>query len=548
MRRAHSIKARLSLVFLFFFLLVIALGLEGLRSLNFVDDASAQIRVRWLPSTRALGDLNNLTTDFPAAETGMLRANSVSERATTEQQMTDLDRGIAAAQLAYRQIRHDATENDLYARFESRWSEYRSIVARSRSVPPGIAGAAAARDFAIESKSAYDAASDLLGTLTARNFASARDASERSDLVYAQARKRIVLTIFLAALLVAGAMLHVTRSISAPLVDLAARMHRLAANETSIEVLRTRRHDEIGEMARAVVVFRNNAIDLAQNRHTLATQAALLQQKLAEEQRLTLLQRNFVAMASHEFRTPLAIIDGHTQRLITMRDRLTTEELAERARKIRSMVRRMTQLIDNLIGSARLVDARIDLYYHPTPVDLTSLVREVCQLQRELAPDAQILERIQAKPLTVRGDANLLSQLLSNLLSNAVKYSPDGGLIRVTAAQDGTQIAVVIEDHGIGIPETERERVFERYYRGSNTSGISGSGVGLSLVRTIVDLHKGSIALDTREGEGSRFTIRFPISTAGVQSVHNDADGETLICGAHEHDSEHDSHEHDLVS
>ena len=534
MKSAHSIKARLSLVFLFFFLLVIVLGFESLRSLNYVNDASAQIRVRWLPSTRALGDLNNLTTDFPAAETAMLRANSVSERATTEQQMTDLDRGIGAAQLAYRQIRHDATENDLYRRFESRWSEYRSIAARSRSVPSGAAGAAAAYDIENEAKSAYAAASDLLGTLTERNLAGAREASERSDLVYAQARKRIVLTIFLAALLVAGAMLHVTRSISAPLVDLAARMHRLAASETSVEVLGTRRHDEIGEMARAVVVFRNNAIDLAQNRHTLATQAALLQQKLAEEQRLTLLQRNFVAMASHEFRTPLAIIDGHTQRLISMRDRLTTEELAERARKIRSMVRRMTQLIDNLIGSARLVDARIDLYYHPAPVDLTSLVREICQLQRELTPDARIREQIQAQPLLVRGDASLLSQLFSNLVSNAVKYSPDSGLIRVIAAREGTQIAVVIEDRGIGIPEADRERVFERYYRGSNTSGIGGSGVGLSLVKTMVDLHKGTIALDTREGEGSRFTIRFPISDADAQRVRNDAAGETLMRGSHE--------------
>ncbi len=536
MRQAHSIKARLSLVFLFFFLLVIVLGLESLRSLNYVNDASAQIRVRWLPSTRALGDLNNLTTDFPAAETAMLRASSESERATTEQQMADLDRGIAAAQLAYRQIRHDATEIDLYRRFESRWNQYRSIVARSQSVPPGIAGAAAAHDLATESKSAYDAASDLLGVLTERNLASAREASERSDLVYAQARKRIVLAIFLAALLVAGAMLHVTQSISAPLVDLAARMHRLAASETSVDVLGTRRHDEIGEMARAVVVFRNNAIDLAQNRHTLATQAALLQEKLAEEQRVTLLQRNFVAMASYEFRTPLAIIDGNTQRLISIGARLTTEELAERTRKIRSMVRRMTQLIDNLIGSARLVDARMDLYYHPTSVELTTLVRETCQMQRELTPDAQIREQKQAPPLVVRGDANLLSQLFSNLLSNAVKYSPAGGLIQVTAAQEGTQIAVVIEDQGIGIPEADRERVFERYYRGSNTSGIGGTGVGLSLVRTIVDLHKGTIALDTREGEGSRFTIRFPAVTAGAQRIRNGGDGETLICGSQEHD------------
>jgi signal transduction histidine kinase len=227
-----------------------------------------------------------------------------------------------------------------------------------------------------------------------------------------------------------------------------------------------------------------------------------------------LLQRNFVSMASHEFRTPLAIIDGHTQRLISMRDRLTTEELAQRALKVRSMVRRMTQLIDNLIGSARLIDGPIELYYHPARVDLGSLLRDSCRLQRELTPEAQISEPAETAPrLIVYGDASLISQLFSNLLSNAVKYSPEGGLIEAIAAQEDAQIMVSIRDHGIGIPEADRKRVFERYYRGSNTSGIGGSGVGLSLVRSIVDLHKGAISLESTEGAGSQFTLRLPAAS-----------------------------------
>jgi two-component system OmpR family sensor kinase len=508
----------LSLVFLFLFLLVIVLGLESLRSLSYVNDASAQIRMRWLPSTRALGDLNNFTTDFPAAEAASLRADSAAEHAAIQRQMADLDRGIAAAQHAYREIRHDAAEDELYARFEAQWSTYRSIIAREVS-PEGM------------SKSAYDTASDTLGILTERNIASARDASERSDLVYAQARSRIALAIMLAGLLVVGATLHVTRSISAPLVDLAKRMHRLAADETSIEVQGTQRQDEIGEMARAVVVFRNNAIDLAQNRQALAQQAAMLQEKLAEEQRLTLLQRNFVSMASHEFRTPLAIIDGHAQRFISMRDRLTADELTQRARKVRSTVSRMTQLIDNLIGSARLIDGRIELNYHPTRVDLAALVREICHLQRELTPDAEIIDRL-APPLVVYGDAGLLRQLFGNLLSNAVKYSPDTGLIQVTAARQGAQIAVVIEDHGIGIPEAEQEHVFERYYRGSNTSGIVGSGVGLYLVRTIAELHHGSVVLDSREDEGSRFSVQLPSLAAHAEPPGADTESDVSVPGS----------------
>ena len=511
MRKARSIRVRLSLVFLFLFLLVIVLGIEALSSLSYVNDSAAQIRVRWLPSTRALGDINNLTTDFPAAEAALWRADSASERAQAMQQMADLDRGIAKAQLDYRQIHHDLAEDQLYGRFETKWRDYRSVVSR------GAALSAAATDETAKllreqaSKQAYGDASDLLGKLTEYNVAGAREASDGSDRAYSRSRSRIAAAMVLAGLLVAGALWHVSRSISAPLVDLAATMHRLAESETSIDVRGTRRHDEIGEMARAVVVFRNNAIDLARNRQTLATQATMLEDKLAQEQRLTLLQRNFISMASHEFRTPLAIIDGHTQRLISRSERVTTEELAHRSRKIKSMVRRMTQLIDNLIGSARLIDGPIEVHFHPNEVELRSLLQDSCQLQRELTPEAQILEPAEsAQPLLVCGDASLLSQLFCNLLSNAVKYSPEAGCIEVSAAREDEHVVVSITDHGIGIPLRERERIFERYYRGSNTSGIGGSGVGLSLVKSIVDLHKGGIELASVENQGSCFTVRLP--------------------------------------
>jgi two-component system, OmpR family, sensor kinase len=507
MRRALSIRARLSAVFIFLFLLVIVLGFESLNSLSYVNDASAQIRDRWLPSTRALGDLNNLTTDFPAAEAAMLRSNNPSERDAIERRMSNMDGDVAAAELAYRRIHHDAKDDALFEQFAARWREYRSR----------LADVVAKRRPEAASQAAYGAASETLATLTERNVASAREASERSGLVYAQARRHIAFTIFVAGLLVAGAMVHVTRSISAPLVDLAERMHRLAASETSVEVQGALRHDEIGEMARAVLVFRNNALDLAQNRQALAQQAAMLQEKLKEEQRLTLLQRNFVSMASHEFRTPLGIIDGHAQRMMSMRDRLTADELAERARKVRNAVRRMTQLIANLISSSRLIDGRIGFNYHPTQVDLTAIVREACHLQRELTADAPLLDSLEKEPLMVYGDASLLSQVLGNLMSNAVKYSPNGAPVRITSSQDGAHVAVVIEDRGIGIPDTDRERVFERYYRGSNTSGIVGSGVGLYLVKTIIDLHQGSIMLDSRENEGSRFTLRLPASSMDWQ-------------------------------
>jgi two-component system OmpR family sensor kinase len=364
------------------------------------------------------------------------------------------------------------------------------------------------------SRTSYAAASDALGRLTESNVASAQAANVRAQTAFEQARWLIGVAMLFAGVLGAGALLYVRHAISRPLLNLAGRMHRLADNDTDIDIPGTQRRDEIGEMARAVVVFRNNAIELMLSQQGLAQQASMLEERLAHEQRLTQLQRNFVSMASHEFRTPLTIIDGHAQRMIKTNDRLSPEEIAERAGKVRGAVLRMTSLMDNLLNSSRLFDGGAGLYYHPVEIDMAALLHDVCQLHREIAPRSQISESFREQPLRVIGDAKLLFQVFSNLLSNAIKYSPGGGLIKIGAWTESGQVVVVVEDRGIGVPEKDRERLFTRYGRGSNVSGIVGTGVGLYLVKMVIDLHRGEVAVESREGEGSRFIVRLPSNPA----------------------------------
>jgi signal transduction histidine kinase len=311
-------------------------------------------------------------------------------------------------------------------------------------------------------------------------------------------------------LLVVAALLHISRSISAPLLALADRMRRLAGKDTEIEVPATQRQDEIGAMAKATVVFRNNAIELMRSQDTLARQAALLEEQLAHEQRLALLQRNFVSMASHEFRTPMTVIDGHARRLDKVKDTVTPTEIGERVGKIRSAVLRMTHLIENLLNSSRLFDGSAGLALNAESIDIRALLQEVCQLHREMVPGLQLSQDLTASPTSMIGDAKLLFQVFSNLLSNAVKYSPAGGAIAVTMASSPDHVVVTVSDHGIGIPQNDLAHLFERYHRGSNVSGIVGTGVGLYLVKTAVDLHHGTVEVQSREGEGSRFTVRLP--------------------------------------
>ena len=515
-RRPHSIRYHLAGVFLVFFLLVCVLGSFSIRRLSNFNRLSADVAEVWLPTTRVLGDLNNFTSDFRAIEGSNLLSMAPSEIAATEKDMAALDRSIAQAERGFEKIAHDAAENGLYDQFKTHWNDYRRAVNQMLVLSRGGRKAEALAIYGGASRVAYNAASDTLGQLTDQAVASAQVASDRLAVAYRWAFWLILLAVVIAGLLVVAALVHISRSISGPLLHLADRMRRLAANDTGIEILETERVDEIGEMAQATVVFRNNAIELMRSQRMLARQAAMLAEQLAQEQRLALLQRNFVSMASHEFRTPMTIIDGHARRLIKLKDSISPAEIGERAGKVRSAVLRMTHLIDNLLGSSRLIDGGGGQYFYPAEMDLAALLQEVCQLHREMVPGVQIVERIAANPMRMTGDPKLLFQVFSNLLSNAIKYSPDGGVIAVDAATVADEVVVTVADHGIGIPAADLDRLFERYHRGSNVSGIVGTGVGLYLVKMVVDMHGGAVAVESREDKGSRFTVRLPRKSAAA--------------------------------
>jgi two-component system, OmpR family, sensor kinase len=512
LRQPNSIRFHLTAVFLVFFLLVVVLGLFSIWRLSNFNRLSADVADVWLPNTRVLGDLNNFTSDFRAIEGSNLLSADSAEMAATERQMTELDRSIAEAERGFERIRHDAAEADLYDRFKEHWTDYRKIVNQMLALSRTNRKSEALAIYGTTSRAAYDAASDTLGQLTDQAVANAQAASGRLGLAYRQAFWLILLGIVIAAIMVVAALVHISRSISDPLLHLADRMRQLAANNTDTDIPETERRDEIGEMAQATVVFRNNAIELMRSQRMLARQAALLEEQLAQEQRLALLQRNFVSMASHEFRTPLTIIDGHARRLAKMKDSMLPLEIYERAGKVRAAVLRLTHLIDNLLNSARVIDGGAELYFQPAEMDVAALLHEVCQLHREMVPGAQIAERYTAMPMPTVGDAKLLFQVFSNLLSNAIKYSTGGGTVEVDAGIVGDDVVVAVADRGIGIPPADLDRLFERYYRGGNVSGIVGTGVGLYLVKVAVDLHGGVIEVHSKEGEGSRFSIRLPIN------------------------------------
>jgi len=235
-----------------------------------------------------------------------------------------------------------------------------------------------------------------------------------------------------------------------------------------------------------------------------------LRQALEKERKLNTLQRQFISMASHEFRTPLAIIDGAAQRLERRSDKIDRQEIIRRAHKIRGAVERMTNVMESTLSAASLDVGKLTV--NVEPCDIAGLLQDACQRQNELSEDHHITCDISALPGTIRADPNSLQQIFSNLLSNAVKYSPGSPEIEINAHIETDNVVLSVRDGGLGIDAEDLPRMFERFFRARTATGIAGTGIGLNLIKVLIELHDGSITLESEVGKGSTFTVRLPIS------------------------------------
>src|ERR1700733_3891211 len=227
MRQPRSIRFHLSLVFIFFFLLIFFLGMLSIARLRDFNKVSADIADLWLPNTRVLGDLNNYTSDFRAAEGNMLLSPDAAESEAIEHEMVDLDRTISQAQASYELIRHDPDERGYYVQFRERWNDYRKVVNQMLELDRNSRKPEAVAMYMTTSRSAYNSASDALGQLTKHVVDKAFDASSRVAIAYRQAIWLIGIAMAFAGVLVVAALLYIGRSISKPLLRLAGYMHRL---------------------------------------------------------------------------------------------------------------------------------------------------------------------------------------------------------------------------------------------------------------------------------------------------------------------------------
>jgi PAS domain S-box-containing protein len=252
----------------------------------------------------------------------------------------------------------------------------------------------------------------------------------------------------------------------------------------------------------------------------LKAKAQELEKSLGKEKELNEVQRQFVSMTSHEFRTPLAIIDGAAQRLIKLagRNKLTPEDAIERYGKIRASVQRMTRLMESTLTSARIEEGKINVEIGPC--DIGKIVKDVCVRQQDIFNNHVISCTLERLPDIIQADTGALEQVIANLLSNAEKYAPNAPDIEVKAYTQGSDVVILVRDYGVGIDEDELDRIGERFFRARTSVGVPGTGIGLNLSKKLLEMHGGSIQIESRKVLGSTFFISIPI--AGPQRSERD--------------------------
>ncbi|MBD2186274.1 response regulator [Planktothrix sp. FACHB-1355] len=235
-----------------------------------------------------------------------------------------------------------------------------------------------------------------------------------------------------------------------------------------------------------------------------------IRKALEKEKELNELKTRFVSMVSHEFRTPMSTILFSSDLLEMYLDEWSREKKLTHVHRIQSAIQRMIEMLDEILVIGKAEAGKLE--FNPSPINL----QKFC---KELVEDIEVFDR-EKHPVEVNMKCNcneaimdekLLRHILSNLLSNAVKYSPDNSPIFFSATCENNEVLFEIKDLGIGIPIESQKSLFETFYRAPNVGTIPGTGLGLAIVKKSVELHGGTIAVQSEVGVGTTFTVKLPM-------------------------------------
>ncbi|MDB6030161.1 MAG: hypothetical protein JWM16_499, partial [Verrucomicrobiales bacterium] len=272
------------------------------------------------------------------------------------------------------------------------------------------------------------------------------------------------------------------------------------------------------------VLLSAEAIKLNDQPHMLSMAIDITQRKrvedellktLAREKELSQLKSNFVSMVSHEFRTPLGIIQSSAELLRNFYQKMPSDEREEMLDSITRNTRRMAGLMEEVLVLSRLDAGKLD--FQPASLDLAGFCRSLVDEVLSATNRRCLIElRLDAVPSQAVADERLLTHIFTNLLSNAVKYSEPGATVYFAIERQGTNAVCIVRDQGIGISEDDREQLFKAFHRGTNVGTRPGTGLGLFLVKRCAELHGGTVQVHSKVSQGTTVIVTIPIFGGNV--------------------------------
>ena len=225
------------------------------------------------------------------------------------------------------------------------------------------------------------------------------------------------------------------------------------------------------------------------------------------------IKSEFLAAMSHDFRSPLTVVRGAVELLLGERPGSLTSAQRELAESAERNVRRLEDFTAQLLEMARLEEGQIAL--DKEEIDAIALVRDVVADHAVLAKQKRqwISLDVDPDPPRVVADRSKMQQALANLIVNAIRYAPQGTPILVAAHRKGDALRIEVRDHGPGIAREDRQRIFDKFFRGQNADGTPGSGLGLAIARSLVTLHGGTLEYEENPGGGSAFVTLLPLAS-----------------------------------
>jgi PAS domain S-box-containing protein len=267
------------------------------------------------------------------------------------------------------------------------------------------------------------------------------------------------------------------------------------------------------------ILLSAETIKLNNTPHILSLAQDITQRKRAEEElrktlerekELSQLKSNFVSMVSHEFRTPLGIIQSSAELLRDFYEKMDRPEREEQLESIARNTRRMAGMMEEVLVLSRLDAGKLE--FKPVTLHLNLFCRRVVdEVLSATNRRCSIVLSVTSVPAEVKADDSLLGHIITNILSNAVKYSEPGATVRFAVERDEHDLVCIVRDQGIGISEDDQMQLFKAFHRGNNVGTRPGTGLGLLLVKRCAELHGGHVKLNSRIGEGTTVTVKLPV-------------------------------------